>query len=82
MQYKIMVTIGFIVWLLGTAYGGFQLEAQSVFEKITDFLGIVLVCWGIIGDLISNLKIVKEYRPEKMEVHNYGPVSNAIKTEK
>lgn len=77
-----MATIGFIVWLLGTAYGGFQLDAQSNFEKITDFLGIVLVCWGIIGALTSNLKIVKEYRPEKMYIHNYGPISNTIKTEK
>jgi len=58
-QYKILVAIGFIIWIIGTWYGGWQREAQSGFERMTDTIGLILVFWGVFGDIANNLTINK-----------------------
>lgn len=57
--YTIMAITGFAIWFLGTWHGGFSDEAQSSFEKMTDFVGFILMFWGIVGDVLQGLAITK-----------------------
>lgn len=67
-QYKIMFFIGFVVWLGFTAYFGFNETAQSNTERVTDTIGVILMAWGILGDITQNLTIIKNtnINPEKL----------------
>lgn len=59
LKYPLMALAGFILWLIGTIHGGWSLESQSSFESFTDFVGMVLLWWGIIGDILTNVQIHK-----------------------
>ena len=58
-KYNLMVFIGFMIWILGTWYGGWQDKASTPLEHITDIVGWLLVMWGVIGDITTNLSFVK-----------------------
>lgn len=58
-SYKFMVAIGFIIWFAETAYFGWNETAQSAAERILDMLSLILIYWGVIGDIAANLQINK-----------------------
>ena len=58
-SYKLMSAIGFIIWIAETAYFGWNETAQSAAERILDTLSLVLIFWGIFGDIATNLTIKK-----------------------
>jgi len=71
-KYNLMVFIGFVIWILGTWYGGWQDKASTPLEHITDILGWLLVVWGMMGDIANNLTIAKNYTiypPDSAEIH-------------
>ncbi len=55
---------GAILWFVGTWHGGWQDVAQSNFEKFTDFFGVILMFWGIFGDLIYGIEIHKHHHTD------------------
>lgn len=61
-KYEILFVFGFIIWFIGTWTGGWSNTPQSNFERMTDFVGGIFMVWGIVGDILNNLTIVKEYR--------------------
>ena len=60
-KYNLMALTGFILWVTSTIYFGMNKTPQSSAEVFTDTLSVILVFWGIIGDLLTNIKIVKNY---------------------
>jgi len=57
--YRIIVFIGFVAWITETAYFGWNEKAVTVSEKILDQASWILIFWGMIGDIATNLKIEK-----------------------
>lgn len=60
-KYLIIAIIGLIVWFAETAYFGFNKNAQSGVEATFDMLAIILMGYGFIGDLLTNLQIHKHF---------------------
>jgi len=67
MKYPYLALVGFLIWFIGTWHGGFSMEPQSNFERLTDFVGPILMVWGIIGDILSGVEIHKVDK----SVHNH-----------
>lgn len=60
-KHAIIIGIGLAVWLAETAAFGWNWHPQSYAEARWDGLGIVIILWGIIGDIFSGLEIHKHY---------------------
>lgn len=58
-KYLIITIIGIALWLIETAYFGWNSKAQSTPEKMFDAIGWLLIIWGFIGDITTNLNITK-----------------------
>lgn len=59
-KYTKIVIIGFVLWISETAYFGFNATPENAIESTLDFISGVLIAWGILGDLLSNVTIVKK----------------------
>jgi hypothetical protein len=57
--YRILVLVGFALWLGETAYFGYNDTPQSGLEKMLDIISQAAIFWGILGDLLTGLKISK-----------------------
>lgn len=68
--YRWLAILGIVLWLAETAYFGFNDKPENGLEAALDFITAVMIFWGIIGDLLSNLKITKHeynnYRANKI----------------
>ena len=58
-KYNYILLAGFLLWFIGTWHGGWQMEAQSNFERFTDTISTILIVWGIFGDILSGIQIHK-----------------------
>lgn len=58
-KHEILFLVGFTIWIIGSWHGGFQAEPQSNFEGYTDFVGTILMFWGIAGDILNGVQIHK-----------------------
>ena len=52
---------GILLWISSTAYFGYNETAQSPAESFTDTISTLLIFWGLLGDILTNLKITKNY---------------------
>jgi uncharacterized membrane protein len=66
----IIVIIGFIIWFAETAYFGFNAKPESATESFFDFLSAFIIGWGVIGDILSNVTIIKKTFNTFNETHN------------
>lgn len=57
--YKWLVVIGIIFWIAETWYFGWNREPQSAQEGIADFIVGIMIFWGVIGDVLQNVRIQK-----------------------
>lgn len=62
--YRFLVLAGFIFWISESAYFGWNEKPINVFERWADIASQIMLWWGIIGDLLTNIKI------EKSETNN------------
>jgi len=60
-KYLLLIIAGFILWIAETAYFGFNEKPENAVESTLDFIAFTMMFWGIIGDIFSNLTIVKKY---------------------
>lgn len=60
-KYMIIIIVGVVLWISETAYFGWNAKPESAGESVLDFIAGVMIGWGIIGDLISNVTIIKRY---------------------
>lgn len=60
-KHQIIIAIGVAIWLIETAVFGWNAKPGSVAEARWDGFAIVVILWGIIGDIFSNLEIHKNY---------------------
>lgn len=60
-KYFIILVIGFIAWIAETAYFGFNKTPQSGAEGLADAATAGLIIYGLIGDLMRNVRITKNY---------------------
>jgi len=60
-KYPIIVVIALALWLGESAYFGWNKTAQSPVESFLDLLSGILLFWGIVGDLLRNVRITKTY---------------------
>lgn len=59
-NYKWLVLTGLVVWVVSTAYFGWNATPQSGQEGVLDTVSWVAIIWGVIGDVTSNLSITKK----------------------
>ncbi|HJQ07971.1 MAG TPA: hypothetical protein VJ836_00655 [Candidatus Saccharimonadales bacterium] len=57
--YRKMVFVGLVIWFATTAYFGWKLKPVSGVDGMLSSLGIILVGWGVLGDVVNNLTIIK-----------------------
>ena len=69
-KYITLVLLGFALWLLETAYFGWNMKPKSAVEAILDSVSVMLIAWGIIGDVLNGLLISKvtEVKAEKVYI--------------
>lgn len=61
-KYFKIAIIGFIIWAIETAAFGFNAKPQSGLEGFLDTIAIILMIYGILGDIATNLHIHKHYK--------------------
>ena len=73
-RYLTLIIVGFVLWIAETAVFGFNDKPESGLERALDFIAFTLMFWGIIGDILSNITVVKKnhynynVKTEKVEV--------------
>ncbi len=60
-KYFIILVIGFLLWIAETAAFGFNKEPENGLEAFLDLVSMVMIIYGIIGDLSRNVRITKHY---------------------
>lgn len=60
-KYFALFVIGFLIWVSETIIFGFNAEPQSGIEGFLDTASLILMGFGAIGDLLTNLRIHKHY---------------------
>jgi len=60
-KYFIIAVIGFALWIVETVAFGFNAKPESGLEGFLDTLALLLIGYGIIGDLLKNVEIHKNY---------------------
>lgn len=60
-KYFIILVIGFLIWIAETAYFGFNKEPENGLEAFLDLVSGTMMIYGIIGDLLRNVRITKNY---------------------
>lgn len=71
-KYLLLIIAGFILWIAETAYFGFNEKPENAVESTLDFIAFTMMFWGIIGDIFSNLTIVKNYNIKTKDVNIVG----------
>jgi hypothetical protein len=55
MKYTYLVIAGFLFNILTSWYFGWNMEASSPAEVVTDNISLVMIIWGVIGDVLKNV---------------------------
>jgi hypothetical protein len=58
-KYLIIVLIGFTFWIGESWYFGWNRTAETTAEAWMDSISTILIFWGIIGDILQGMTIVK-----------------------
>jgi hypothetical protein len=67
-KYFVILVLGFLLWIGETATFGFNAKPQSGLEAMLDTVSAAMMIYGIIGDLLTNVEIHKNYYKYK-ETH-------------
>jgi len=67
-EYIILVIVGFTLWVLETAYFGWNEKPINEIEKILDVVSWVLIIWGILGDIASKITYKNEIHTNKVYI--------------
>ena len=60
-KYFTILLIGFVIWIVETAAFGFNAKPESGLEAFLDLLSGGMIFYGLIGDLLKNVEIHKNY---------------------
>lgn len=60
-KYFIILILGTVLWLAETAYFGFNDKPENGAEAALDILSFGMIFYGLIGDLLRNVRITKHY---------------------
>lgn len=72
-KYFIILVLGFVLWLAETAYFGFNDKPENGIEATLDAATFLMMAYGLIGDLLRNVRITKHY-------HNISTSRHIINT--
>lgn len=60
-KYFIVLVLGFALWIGETVYFGFNDKPESGLEGLLDVVSFLMMIYGVVGDLLTNLRIHKHY---------------------
>lgn len=60
-KYFVILVIGFALWIAETAYFGFNDKPESGLEGFLDVVTALMMIYGVVGDITTNLRIHKTY---------------------
>jgi len=60
-KYFIILLLGFMLWIVETAAFGFNAKPESGLESFLDLVSGGMIVYGLIGDLLRNVEIHKNY---------------------
>lgn len=60
-KYFIILLVGFIGWIAETAYFGFNKSPENNVEAFLDIVFGAMIIYGLVGDLLRNVEIHKNY---------------------
>ncbi len=58
--YKIIFFIGLALWWAETVYFGFNRKPENGIEAMLDITSVILMVYGIVADILTNLTIKKD----------------------
>ncbi len=60
-KYFLILVAGVLLWIIETAAFGFNAKPESGLEAFLDLLAGGMIFYGLIGDLLQNVEIHKNY---------------------
>lgn len=69
-KYTKILLLGLAVWLAETAYFGFNRMPENGIEGTLDLLSGILIGWGLLGDILTNVEIHKHTHMLDKSVNN------------
>lgn len=60
-KYQWFVLGGFIFWFFETGIFGWNQTPINILESVCDVISIIIISWGIIGDVAQHITYKKEY---------------------
>lgn len=63
--YVALLVSGFTLWVIETCAFGINERPESFLEAILDTAAFIMMFWGVLGDLLSNLYVIKVENPDK-----------------
>ena len=60
-KYFTILLVGFIIWIVETAAFGFNDKPENGLEAFLDIVSFSMIFYGLIGDLLTNVEIHKNY---------------------
>lgn len=85
-RYFRILVAGFVLWVVETAYFGFNASPENSVEALLDMIAAGMIIYGLIGDLVTNVEIHKNYykyketniKTRSVEVKGDNPVVNNV----
>ena len=83
-KYFYILLAGFILWIVETAAFGFNDKPANGLEAFLDIVSFGMIFYGLIGDLLSNVEIHKNYykyketniKTRSVEIKGDNPIVN------
>lgn len=83
-KYFTILLVGFIIWIVETVAFGFNAKPESGLEAFLDLLSGGMIFYGLIGDLLKNVEIHKNYyryketniKTRSVEIKGDNPIVN------
>lgn len=60
-KYFIILLLGFALWIIETAAFGFNTKPENGLEAFLDLVSGGMIIYGLVGDLLKNVEIHKNY---------------------
>lgn len=58
-KYTLMALVGIVLWIAETWAYGWNAKPGTAGESVLDSISGILIGWGIVGDILRNVKITK-----------------------
>lgn len=81
-KYFYILVAGFVLWVIETAAFGFNAKPESGLEGFLDTVATIMMLYGVVGDLLTNVEIHKHSNYYKYKETNIKTRNVEVKGER